>query len=332
MKKIKKMYTDFYVHTLNRYGIRKEAQEFPMMVVLSITYVCNAKCPSCPYTNSEIRNSYEKALYIREDTFKIIADQCGEYGAYIRFTGGGEPLIHPKAVELAEYAKKVGARVSIITNGSLLDKEKSYRLLKANVDMIEISVDAADKKTYESVRKGLSWEILLENVANFVKMRNEMKSSTKIIVSAINQEGVDIDEVEKFWRDKVDHVQLRKYLTWGFLNPEKSQDPLPYLPDEAPCPWLFERLNIDTYGNVSMCGYDIAFSTHLGNVHEKSIKEIWKGEEFQKLRKLHLEGRMNEIELCRTCTDRKYRTWTYNFYKLVEIAEENRKKKIEDQR
>jgi len=42
-------------HTQNTYGLRDEALEFPMMSVLSFSYVCNALCPNCPYTNSEIR-------------------------------------------------------------------------------------------------------------------------------------------------------------------------------------------------------------------------------------------------------------------------------------
>lgn len=94
------------IHTQETYGIRKEAEEFPLMCVLSFTYVCNSKCPNCPYTNSTIRQDYKDKPFMDEETFKIIADQCGEYGAWIRISGGGEPMLHPKAVELIEYAKK----------------------------------------------------------------------------------------------------------------------------------------------------------------------------------------------------------------------------------
>ena len=53
---------------------------------------------------------------MNEDTFKIIANQCGGYGAWIRMSGGGEPMLHPQAVELIEYAKEVRAKVGLITN------------------------------------------------------------------------------------------------------------------------------------------------------------------------------------------------------------------------
>ncbi len=316
-------------HTQQSYDIRPEAQEFPMMCVISFIYICNAQCPNCPYTNSSIRSDYKDSPLMSEDTFKIIADQCGEYGAWIRISGGGEPMLHPKAVELMEYAKKVGAKVGLITNGSKFTEDSIARLLEAQIDMMEFSVDAADPETYVKVRKGLSWDVLLRNVKHTVELRNKQNSSTKIIASGVNQIGVDIDEVAGFWESIVDNFQKRKFLTWGVNDPSKSADTMPYLPPEEliPCPFIFERLNIDSRGIVMVCGYDIAAKTNLGNIHEKSIKDIWHGEEFEFYRKKHLEGKGNQIELCSNCPDWKYRSWKHNYWKIEKNAEKKRLKR-----
>jgi len=318
-------------HTDASYGVRSEALEFPMMCVLSFTYVCNAKCPNCPYTNSEIRADYRDRPFMSEETFRIIADQCGEYGAWVRISGGGEPMLHPKAVELMEYAKKVGAKVGLITNGSRFTEENRWRLLTANVDMIEFSVDAADEETYGRVRKGLKWKTLVANVKRMVALRNELKSATKIIASGVNQEGVDIDAVARFWEPLVDNFQKRKYLTWGINDPSKSADPTPYLPPEEhiPCPFIFERLNIDSRGKVMVCGFDIAAATDMGNIHEKSIRDIWHGEGFKYYRDRHLSGRGTQIDLCRDCPDWKYRSWKHNYWKIVDHAEKKRQQKMQ---
>lgn len=316
-------------HTQDSYGIRQEAQEFPMMSVLSFVYVCNARCPNCPYTNSSIREEYKDRPIMEEETFRIIADQCGPHHAWIRISGGGEPMLHPKAVELVEYAKNVGAKVGLITNGSRFNEANSRRLLEAGIDMLEFSVDAADEETYSLVRTGLDWENLLSSVKMIVSMRNEMKSPTKIIASGVNQKGVDIDKVAAFWEPLVDNFQKRKYLTWGINDPNHSADPTPYLPPEerVPCPFLFERLNIDSRGKVMVCGYDIAARTDMGNIHEKSISEIWHGEGFNRYRELHLQRRGAEHELCRNCPDWQYRSWKHNYWKIVKTAEERRKEK-----
>lgn len=310
--------------------MRPEALEFPMMCVLSFVYVCNAQCPSCPYTNSTIRADYADRPYMNEDTFKLIADQCGQHGAWVRISGGGEPMLHPKAVELMEYAKKAGAKVGLITNGSRFTEESSRRLLESQIDMIEFSVDAGDPGTYATVRKGLHWDTLLANIRRMMTLRNSMKSATKIIASGVNQEGVDIEEVAKFWDPIVDNFQKRKYLTWGINDPSKSADPTPYLAPgkRIPCPFIFERLNIDSRGKVMVCGFDIGAKTDMGNVHEKSIHDIWHGEALQYYRTMHLEGKGTEIELCGNCPDWKYRSWQHNYWKIVRTAEESRRERF----
>src|ERR1051326_3228689 len=94
--------------------VRSSAEEFPLQVVISIIYPCNFGCPNCPYTdgNSEIRQFYHQhqADLFPVDLWNKIADECGEYGAWMRCTGGGEPMLHPHLVEMIEYAKARGAR------------------------------------------------------------------------------------------------------------------------------------------------------------------------------------------------------------------------------
>lgn len=312
------------VHTQEQYGLRPEAERFPMMVVLSFVYVCNASCPNCPYNNSEIRSDYKDALYMSEEVFKAIADECGPHGSLLRISGGGEPMLHPQAVELMVYAKQKGCRIGLITNGSRFTPGQLKELMGAGVDAIEFSVDAPDAETYSRLR-GLDWDVLNENVRTARRIRDELNASTRLVASVINQKGVDVEAAERHWSSLVDKVQIRKYLTWGY-NEDQSADDAPYLPPEErlPCPWLFERLNIDSRGDVTLCGEDIAFSERFANIKERSIAEIWHGEEFTRLRDLHLARKGDRIPICSTCPDWQYRSWQYNYWKVLKDAESNR--------
>lgn len=312
-------------HTQDAYQIRPEAQEFPMMCVLSFVYVCNAGCPNCPYNNSEIRSTYKDALFMSETIFKKIADECGQYGSYLRLSGGGEPMLHPQAVELMVYAKQQGCKIGLITNGSRFTRDNLTTLIQAGIDVIEFSVDAPDAATYAWVRPGLDWERLNANVRLATTLRTQFAAPTKIIVSVINQEGVDVNAAEDYWSKLVDNVQIRKYLTWGY-NPDHSADDTPYLPPEerVPCPWLFERLNIDSRGDVTLCGEDIAFSEKFANILDRSIKEIWNGPEFASFREKHLSRQGDTIPICHRCPDWQYRSWQHNYWKILKNAEEKR--------
>lgn len=297
---------------------------FPRMVVLSVTYRCNSKCPSCPYVQSKIRQSYKDTPFMSAEIFKKIADECGKYHSVIRLTGGGEPLLHPQMVELIEYAKNKGAKIGLITNGALLTTQTVVDLLGVSTDAIEISADAADKETYSKVRKGLNFDILLDNVKYLMYLRNQLEATTKVIVSIVNQKGVDVEGTVKFWSKIVDNVQVRKYLTWNIGDAEKSGDPEPLMKDREPCPFPFERLNIDSRGKVVFCSFDIAGETDFGNVKDQSIKSIWNGAKLRFARKLLLAGKYEKIDLCKKCPDWRYRSWNYNYWQIMKVAERKR--------
>jgi len=322
-KRIRSVSSNTIKHTQEQYGIRPEAEQYPMMLVLSFVYMCNAGCPNCPYNNSDIRSSYQDAMIMSEAVFKRIADESGPHNSLLRISGGGEPMLHSKAVELIEYAKEKGCRVGLITNGSRFDEEKLTRLIRCGIDAIEFSVDAGDEETYTMVRPNLDWDNLVQSVKMAVRIRNELKADTRIVCSVINQKGVDVDKAEAFWEEIVDKVQVRKYLTWGY-NENHSADDSPYLPpeDRLPCPWLFERFNIDSRGDVTLCGEDIAFAEKFANIMERSIQDIWHGEEFNKFRRLHLGGKGHHVPICSTCPDWKYRSWNYNYWKILKDAED----------
>lgn len=323
------MANNYHVPDLDDTRLKNEGGEFPSMVIIPVSYVCNSRCPNCAYTNSDIRESYKDTPFMPDELFKRISDECGKYGALIRVSGGGEPLISKRIIDQIEYAKGVGARIGLITNGSLLTPERVDRLLKVNTDAIEISADAADKETYEKVRPGLNFDKLVKNVTYLVNKRNELKSKSRVIVSIINQKELKgkLEPAVSYWNKIVDDVQVRKYLTWSICDPSQSADSTPYIPElpvRVPCPFPFERIMIDVRGKISFCAYDIRFETDFGNVHNISIKQAWQGEKFMKWRRLLLEGKYEEIPVCSKCPDWKYRSWHYNYWNILNKADKKK--------
>jgi pyruvate-formate lyase-activating enzyme len=332
------------------YGLRPGAEEFPLMVVISIIYPCNYGCPNCPYTdgNSTIRRFYHErhgdlfppALWDR------IAAECGRYGAWMRCTGGGEPMLHPHMVPMIERAKAAGARVWMNTNGSMFGplpryRDKLERLVRAGIDLVEFSMDAADAATYAQVRPPHGgpprdpqkwWNDALDNVRAALALRKTLRAPTRIVVSIIRQQLIEgkLDEAIRFWADEVgvDEVITRKFLSWDdhtTISLGRSLDPHLYahLPSarQEPCVWPFERLNVDTLGRVALCGQDVSFrtSTLFPTLHESTIRDIWIGERFHWYRRMHLEGRGAEAWPCRGCSAwlAGVRDWKHGWLKVL---------------
>ena len=315
------------------FGLRRGAEEFPLMVVMSIIYPCNFGCPMCPYTdgNSDIRRFYRghNADLFPVALWQRIADEAGEYGAWMRCTGGGEPMLHPQMVDMIEYAKGRGAHVWLNTNGSMFGptqtlRSKLARLIIAGIDLVEFSMDAADPATYALLRppRGgpprdpAKWfNEKVDSVRAALALRKTHRAATRVVVSIIRQEAIEgkLDAAIRFWTEDVgvDEVITRKFLSWddntniplgGALDKHLYAD----LPAERkdPCVWPFERLNVDTMGRIALCGQDISFRTAelFPTVWEKSVKEIWQSEQFNWYRQMHLDGRGSECFPCRGCS------------------------------
>jgi len=344
------------------YGLRRGAEEFPLQIILSIIYPCNFGCPNCPYTdgNSEIRQFYHSHS---ADLFPVklwnkIAEEAGPYHAWLRCTGGGEPMLHPHMVEMIEYAKQQGARVWLNTNGSMLGgtpklRQKLNRIIRAGIDLIEFSMDAADPQTYALVRPPRGgrprdpehwFNQHVENVRAALELRREYFKPTRVVVSIIRQELIEdkLDEAIKFWIEDVgvDDVITRKFLTWDdntSIPQDKALDRHLYgdLPSERkdPCVWPFERLNVDTLGRIALCGQDISFRTAelFPNANEVSIKEIWQGEMFNWYRRMHLESRGSECWPCRGCSAwlAGIRDWQYGWLQVLKKSGDHLKEVME---
>jgi len=341
-----------------KYGLRRGAEEFPLMIILSIIYPCNFGCPMCPYTdgNSEIRKFYREqgGELFPVDLWKSIADEAGEYGAWLRCTGGGEPMLHPHMVEMIEYAKQRGGRVWMNTNGSMFgpnekQRDRLRRIVAAGIDLIEFSMDAADPELYAKLRpprggaprdpeKWFNGHV--DNIRAALRFRKELIAPTRVVVSIIRQDAIEgkLDAARDFYLKEigVDEVITRKFLTWDdntTIPHGKALDKHLYadLPTakKEPCVWPFERLNVDTLGRISLCGQDISFRTSalFPNANMASIKEIWRGEMFNWYRRMHLEGRGAECWPCRGCSAwfAGIRDWEYGWLRVLQTSGEHLK-------
>lgn len=109
---------------------------------LHILEACNFKCRQC------FSKFGTKKLLSVKDWEKIV-DNCIAGADVAEFNiAGGEPMLYPGLVELVQYIRDKGVKVSLITNGSLMDEEwiKSYAGM---YETIGFSVDSINDETNE---------------------------------------------------------------------------------------------------------------------------------------------------------------------------------------
>jgi len=116
----------------------------PVTVELDLTNHCNHRCPECAGGR---RNGDSLG---RDEAEKYLSQLVDVGCKAVTFTGGGEPLCHPAAVDLVQVAKGLGLDVGFITNGGLLSRTSIETLLQACC-WIRVSLDASDPANYMRV-------------------------------------------------------------------------------------------------------------------------------------------------------------------------------------
>ena len=119
------------------HGSPTSAAERRPIVVWNITRRCNLKCVHC-YQDSDSK-FYPGELSWEQ--CQAVVDDLADYKVPALLLSGGEPTIHPKFFELAEYATGKGLRLTLSTNGTLINPEWAQRIKDIGFSYVGISLD-----------------------------------------------------------------------------------------------------------------------------------------------------------------------------------------------
>ena len=283
-----------------------EALYFPKYFQIETTNLCNSRCPFCP--NSKIDKSVP---YMSDSLFKKILKELSEYSNWIhsvypqRF---GEPLLDKKIAYRIKALKGINIKfISMATNAALLNEEKAREILNAGIDELMISIDSVEKSKYVEQRVGLDFDTVIKNIRNFFKLRDEIRPDTVIRVRGIyfanSTTEQEFEKWNSFWhylKKKHDRIYMKKEQYWGKQEKwNNSENESSWLYN--PCLSLWTTFHITTSGQVPLCCLDYDAKVNLGNVKKSTIKEIWNSNLMNKMRKLHKEGKRNQIAFCKRC-------------------------------
>lgn len=298
------------------YGYLSEV--FPSQINVDVTNKCNLSCVHCPHSHPDYHNTHCLS-YLDESLNRKMVDEVSVSGKgyvqYIRYTADGEPLLHPKIYDMLAYAKEhSGSIVTLTTNGTLLNDINLEKLIKTNIDVIDISIDAYSDKVYSQIRKGGNHANVVNNVLNLLRRRNEFLDGVKIMVSFVEQE---LNQSEKelfvdYWTNAgVDKVIIRPLHSVGG-NMTHIAEKMTHESSTIcryPCIYPWERILLMSDGFLHYCPVSWDEKDRVSDFRTISISDAWHGVFYQKLRQAHLDNSFEEFEFCSSCPDWKNICW-----------------------
>lgn len=149
------------------YRSRDEAEALPAAVGIDVSDACNIACAVC---SREVDWDRRRVALLKLPRFVALYDPIRP--VYLSLSGYGETLLNRDLPAMVAHATRAGSRVTVVTNGTLLDADRSSALLDAGLAKLKVSIDAADPAVYAKVREGAELETVLGNVERLVAMRD----------------------------------------------------------------------------------------------------------------------------------------------------------------
>lgn len=262
---------------------------------------CNLRCEFCPREHLD-----EKGL-MSQETFERFLDFANlrEDRDSVAWVGMGEPLLNPRTPVFLETVRSRYPKIQtwIITNGTLLNEEILSRLIRAKLNILDISVNGITAETYEKTMRGAVFSKTIENIQTAIRLIQEKKSPMLLRINYVltpeNERARK--EIEDFWRTLgVTHFRVEKlHNRGGFLDGVPSTIRLNLLRCD-----VVEAIHwISWKGEVQICCHDLKRETTLGNIFDHTREEI---EE----RKLVLKKNSAWPAICKSCIDsQRYKLW-----------------------
>jgi pyrroloquinoline quinone biosynthesis protein E len=294
---------------------------------------CNFRCPSCPVSGWE---KGRRASDMQLEDFKGIVDELGTL-VEIKIQGLGEPLLGGDTYfEMIRFARSRHIWVRTTTNASLLHaRDNAARLIDSDVNEVQVSVDGANRETFQAIRVGSRFEQVRRNCVllnGICRKRGILRTRMWVVVQRLNA-GEMVNLVELGAELVFPRITFALDMHgWGMggMRQSNSEKLVPlsqiadnahrsvergrelgaqvsfwqntakysFLRSEGLCPWPFERAFVSSDLRVVPCCM-ISDPGVLDLGDARSLGAVWNSEAYRSFREAHMEGRIPGP--CRMC-------------------------------
>lgn len=281
----------------------------PIVSICIFEKRCFCKCRFC----YQVKNPGAiKEEYMDFDLFKkIINDIPSDERLDIIPSPGGEPLTYPRIHEFVRYIADTRplATTEYSTNGIMMDRENSIKIIKSGLKRIMISLNAPSREDYEWFTGIDAYDRVLKNTIGLMELRSKLGSPTPIVKVKIVGMKRWSDKIEKFIQYWNNIVDIAMVLPVSYYQDEDLENIELMKPSTNPlvptCFYLANNIIIMPNGRFQICcAPDFTGEKYgpmdLGNAKDRNLIDVWCGEKYTELRKINAQG-LTVFANCLTC-------------------------------
>lgn len=299
----------------------------PLCVSIEPTNLCNFKCVMCFHGNNELADEAKPLKNMDDKVFKKVLEDleswtcsAGEKIKLLKLYSLGEPLLNPRLCDMVKAVKdrKIAEQIEITTNGSLLTKEISEKLVEYGLDIIRISVYGIEEERNRYITKS---DFTPSDIREKVRFLHECREKAgvrtpKIYAKMLNENEETNNKFIQMYEDITDVVGIDEVFNvdvgegndvfenyYGSESERKHQDSLQsnIFNERRSCRYPFTHLTIRNDGTVIVCCSDWLKELRVGNVTEHTLKDMWESKTLYDMRVKMLRTKGSCFRACRAC-------------------------------
>jgi MoaA/NifB/PqqE/SkfB family radical SAM enzyme len=275
----------------------------PRRITVEISSRCNLSCAMCPRNHLK-DHSHFRGGDMDFPLFKKIIDEISGFPerTLVPFFRG-ESLMNGKFCEMILYAVTRGvAPIQLATNALLLTDSISRIIIGAGVDFVSFSLDAVDGEGYQKMRNSSEYQKALDNILRFLEIRDLQERKKPVVqISAVKTKDNEksMPEFIGSWLSRAERVRVYPEHSqegkFGSLKGSRKESV------RRPCLKPLTDFVVYWNGEAGLCNHDWEGKEGLGNMKEKSIREIWESVSYRKIREEHFRNKVPERSACYFC-------------------------------
>ena len=165
----------------------------------------------------------EPYVVMNLDLFKKIAEDVFPKALQVNLSCAAEPLLIRNFPDYLAVTARYGIPATVIvTNAFFLNEKMARAIIDAKISCIDVSIDGATRKTYESIRKGSDFDRVIGNVNMLQEMKRLAKKKKPLLHLDYALMKCNINEFPDFLRlaSKLgaDHVRANHLIPFKHLN------------------------------------------------------------------------------------------------------------------
>jgi radical SAM protein with 4Fe4S-binding SPASM domain len=289
-------------------------------LVVEASSHCDLSCSFCAAHSNKVHESVfelntdmrKQKSHMTRETFSEIVNKVSGLPKLkmLFFHGNGEPLLNPHLPEMVATAKKsmIAEKITIVTNGTLLDSNRLATLIDSGVNIFRVSLDYFTREKYRLNKGADCAEKVIKNLESCIALIKEQ--SLDVTLSIECKEWMEDDSNEPLLISEhfaplisgLTNVAVRCTKEHNWIEQANKDDGSVQFKRTLPCEQPFYMMMIHSDGDISMCCVDSKKELILGNINKVDhLRTVLQSSKLKEWRRMHLNTDFSQIPACLHC-------------------------------